>query len=202
MTLAGLLPALRADAALTQMLQESAARGRLDISAATGSRPALLADLAERGDRPLVVVTATGREADELRTALGAYLNIADVEVFPAWETLPHERLSPRSDTVARRIAVLRRLTHTHADAGQDPTGDAQDYGAGGSARPIKVLVAPVRAVLQPVVAGLGDLEPVALRAGQSVPMDEVINGLRAAAYTRVDMVERRGEFAVRGGLL
>src|SRR5699024_12722962 len=56
--------------------------------------------------------------------------------------------------------------------------------------------------MLQPVVAGLGDLEPVAVSAGDEVTMDTVITGLVDAAYTRVDMVERRGEFAVRGGLL
>src|SRR5699024_9698467 len=102
-----------------------------------GVRPAVLADLALRGDRPLVVLTATGREADELEAALGAYLDPAGVAVFPAWETLPHERLSPRSDTVARRIAVLRRLAHP----------DAESEGSGGAAgvgRPIKVLVVPV----------------------------------------------------------
>src|SRR5699024_6003231 len=40
------------------------------------------------------------------------------------------------------------------------------------------------------------------LRAGQQAPMEDVIQALVDAAYTRVDMVERRGEFAVRGGLL
>ncbi|WP_298273876.1 hypothetical protein, partial [uncultured Bradyrhizobium sp.] len=39
----------------------------------------------------------------------------------PSWETLPHERLSPRSDTVGRRLAVLRRLRHP------DPTGEGHD---------------------------------------------------------------------------
>src|SRR5690625_1609636 len=182
MTLAGLLPALRADPALTELVESVGARGNLDITASVGTRPALLADLALRGGRPLVVLTATGREADELHTALGAYLDPDDVAVFPAWETLPHERLSPRSDTVAHRIAVLRRLTHS----------DAADAGPAGSSAPVRVLLLPVRALLQPVVAGLGDLEPVALRAGDTVPMEAVAAALVDAAYTRVDMVERR----------
>src|SRR4051794_41188719 len=50
---------------------------------------------------------------------------------YPAWETLPHERLSPRSDTVGRRLAVLRRLAHP-------------------GEHPVEVVVAPVRSVLQP----------------------------------------------------
>ncbi|WP_420110741.1 transcription-repair coupling factor [Pseudactinotalea sp.] len=192
-TLTALLPALRRDPGLSELLDAVPARGALDVATAVGARPAVLAELAERGSRPLVVVTATGREADERAQALRAYLPADDVAVFPSWETLPHERLSPRSDTVARRIAVLRRLAHPDADA---------EAGAGGSTRPIRVLVMPVRALLQPVVAGLGDLEPVALRTGDTVEMEAVIEGLVDAAYTRVDMVTRRGEFAVRGGLL
>ncbi|WP_022916578.1 transcription-repair coupling factor [Ruania albidiflava] len=192
MNLTGVLPALRADQGLTELVERVPARGALTITASVGVRAPMLADLATRADRPLVVVVATGREADELAEALAAYLPAEGIAVFPSWETLPHERLSPRSDTVARRIAVLRRLTHP----------DAADAGPAGSSAPVRVLILPVRALLQPVVAGLGDLEPVALRAGDTIPMEDVVAHLVDAAYTRVDMVERRGEFAVRGGLL
>ena len=192
-TLTALLPALRHDPGLAELVEAVPARGALDIAASVGVRPAVLAELATRGNRPLVVVTATGREAEERAEALRGYLPADDVATFPAWETLPHERLSPRSDTVARRIAVLRRLAHAHGDGEQ---------GAASSTRPIRVLTMPVRALLQPVVAGLGDLEPVALRTGDTASMDDVVQGLVDAAYTRVDMVTRRGEFAVRGGLL
>ena len=101
----------------------------------------------------MLAVTATAREAEDLTAALGAFLPPHSVATFPGWETLPHERLSPRSDTVGQRIAVLRRLAHPAAD------GDA----LGG---PLRVVVAPVRAVLQPIVAGLGDLVPVRLAVG------------------------------------
>ncbi|CAM5742265.1 Transcription-repair-coupling factor [Streptomyces alboniger] len=107
---------------------------------------------------------------------------------YPSWETLPHERLTPRTDTVGRRLAVLRRLAHPRAD---DPeTG------------PVSVVVAPVRSVLQPQVKGLGDLEPVSLTTGQTADLGEVVDALAAAAYARVELVEKRGEFAVRGGIL
>ena len=60
----------------------------------------------------MLAVTATAREADDLTAALGSFLPAGSVACFPGWETLPHERLSPQSDTVGRRIAVLRRLAH------------------------------------------------------------------------------------------
>ena len=42
----------------------------------------------------------------------------------------------------------------------------------------------------------------MALRAGDERPLEDVVDALVAAAYTRTDLVERRGEFAVRGGIL
>ncbi len=60
----------------------------------------------------VLILTTTGRAADELAADLSAYLPDEGIEVFPSWETLPHERLSPSADTVGRRMAVLRRLAH------------------------------------------------------------------------------------------
>ena len=62
--------------------------------------------------------------------------------------------------------------------------------------------MAPVRSILQPQVSGLGDLEPVELAPGDAAVMDDVVRRLADAAYIRVDLVEKRGEFAVRGGLV
>ncbi len=137
---------------------------------------------------PVLAVTATGREAEDLQAALAATLGEGVVGLFPSWETLPHERLSPRSDTVGQRLSVLRRLAHP--DEGNDSHGR------------LSVVVAPVRAVLQPISTGLGDLRPVALSAGDEAPLEQVVEDLAAAAYARTDLVERRGEFAVRGGIL
>ena len=117
------------------------------------------------------VVTATAREAEDLAAAIGSFLPPDAVATFPSWETLPHERLSPRSDTVGRRLAVLRRLAHPDAE---DPALD----------RP-RVVTCSVRALLQPIVRGLGDLVPVALSAGDERPLGEVAEALAAAAYPR-----------------
>ncbi|MDP9391240.1 MAG: transcription-repair coupling factor, partial [Actinomycetota bacterium] len=133
---------------------------------------------------PVLVVTAGERDADQAADLLRCFLPGQRVETFPAWETLPHERLSPRPDTVGRRLAVLRDLTHP------------RELGA------IDVLVAPVRSVLQPLAPGLGDLVPVTLQPGDEADLEDVARSLADAAYTRVELVEKRGEFAVRGGLL
>jgi len=140
--------------------------------------------LARQG--PLLVVTATGREAEDLSAELRGVYGDA-VALFPSWETLPHERLSPGVDTVGARLLLLRRLAHPQ-DARLGP--------------PVQVVVTAVRSLLQPMAPGLGLLEPLTLAVGDELPFEDVIARLVELAYTRVDMVGRRGEFAVRGGIL
>jgi transcription-repair coupling factor (superfamily II helicase) len=140
--------------------------------------------LARRG--PLLVVTATGREADDLSAELRGVYGDA-VAMFPSWETLPHERLSPGVDTVGARMMLLRRLAHPD-DTRLGP--------------PLQVVVTAVRSLLQPMASELGRLEPLTLAVGDEVVFEDVIARLVELAYTRVDMVGRRGEFAVRGGIL
>ncbi|GGP92784.1 transcription-repair coupling factor [Streptosporangium pseudovulgare] len=194
MSLSGLLDLVVSEPKLASPLESVRAGDLSDVPlvAPPALRPfavaALARDGAEGGGRTVLAVTATGREAEDLAAAVGSLLDPATVAVFPAWETLPHERLSPRSDTVGQRLAVLRRLTHP-------VEGDP-------AAGPLRVIVAPVRAVLQPIVRGLGDLSPVRLRAGDDADLDQVVARLVENGYNRVDMVEKRGEVAVRGGLL
>ncbi|MFD5737194.1 transcription-repair coupling factor [Streptomyces sioyaensis] len=193
MSLTGLLDAVVQDPALAEAVQAAAdgKRPHVDLVGPPAARAFAVAALARQAGRPVLAVTATGREAEDLAAALRSLMPAGEdnsVVEFPSWETLPHERLSPRSDTVGRRLAVLRRLAHPRPD---DPT-----------AGPVSVVVAPVRSVLQPQVKGLGELEPVSLRTGQSADLEEIVDGLAAAAYARVELVEKRGEFAVRGGIL
>src|SRR5450755_2496397 len=198
MDLSSLRSVLLADPALAQAVSaaQSTTLSQLDLGAPRPLRPFVVAALASAppvgAGRPVLVVTATDREATDLAAALGALLDPDSVAEYPAWETLPLERLSPRADTVGRRLAVRRRLRHPMAD--DDGRADA-----GGR---LRVVVAPVRSLLQPQVAGLGDLEPVALEVGDIADLDVVVARLVAAGYSRVDVVERRGDIAVRGGIL
>jgi transcription-repair coupling factor (superfamily II helicase) len=189
-TLAGLVDALIQDPTMTETVDDarSGVLSALDVTAPPPLRPLIAAAIAasrERGGagRPVLLVTSTYREAEEVAAACASLAGEQQVAYYPAWETLPHERLSPRSDTVGRRLAVLRRLAG-HAEA------------------PPRIIVAPVRSVLQPQVKGLADLRPVRLVAGAEVDPADLAAQLVGAAYVRVDLVERRGEFAVRGGIV
>jgi len=186
--LAGLTDTVLADPALREAMADAQGVGQrtLELTGPMALRPFLVAGLVNAG-RTVLAVTATSREAEDLVAELGDLVEPARVGYYPSWETLPHERLSPRSDTVGRRLAVLRRLRHP----GDDPASG-----------PLSVVVAPVRSILQPQVRGLGDLEPVELEVGRPAELEDVVRRLVDAAYTRVDLVEKRGEFAVRGGIV
>ena len=194
MHLSGLADAVLADPILAEAMADARGGGvpALDLTGPEALRPFVVAGLVRAG-RSVLAVTATGREAEDLVAALGDLLDPARVAYYPSWETLPHERLSPRSDTVGRRLAVLRRLRHP---------ATSTDSTTGTPSGPIDVVVAPVRSVLQPQVKGLGDLEPVELAPGDTASLEDVVRRLSAAAYSRVDLVEKRGEFAVRGGII
>ncbi|WOF24350.1 transcription-repair coupling factor [Microbacterium betulae] len=187
MTVQGIVRALERDESFGDAL--AVAAGDADLSLVDGlDAPALAALLRRRrenGHPPvLLVVAPTGRRAESLRAALTAVLPEAEVLDFPAWETLPHERLSPSPETVGRRLETLRRIA------------SATDDG------PL-VVTASVRAAIQPIARGLGEVAPVVLRAGgRDHELEDVVERLVELAYHRVDMVSRRGEFAVRGGIL
>ena len=183
--MAGLVELALTAPTLQQLIASSAdAPTQLSLVGPASARLFVASALAQRGS--LLVVTATGREADDLAAELRGVFGSA-VAVFPSWETLPHERLSPGVDTVGTRLMVLRRLAHPD-DTRLGP--------------PLRVVVTAARSLLQPMAPRLGHQEPVTLRVGQEIGFEEVIGRLVDLAYTRVDMVGRRGEFAVRGGIL
>jgi transcription-repair coupling factor (superfamily II helicase) len=199
MSLSGLLRVITDDPQLRRALDEAVLPGSPggDLVAPQALRPFLVAALAGAGSDGgaaaaggtfVLAVTATAREAEDLTSALGSLLPDDTVAYFPPWETLPHERLSPRSDTSGQRLAVLRRLTQP--DPGDPRSG------------PLTVVAAPVRCLLQPMVGGLGALEPVRLRQDDTADLDDLVLRLVEIGYARTELVEKRGDLAVRGGIL
>jgi transcription-repair coupling factor (superfamily II helicase) len=145
----------------------------------SSANPFLIALMAQ--ENPILVVTSSSRGAEDLAEDLR---NLhPTVFEFPAWETLPHERLSPRSDTVAQRITTLSALA---------------TLGANENA----IVVAPIRAVIHRFIASLAQQPLRKIELGQEVSLTELIEHFTALSYTRTDLVEKRGEFAVRGGIV
>jgi transcription-repair coupling factor (superfamily II helicase) len=159
--------------------------------AATAFLLAGVARLSER--RPMLVVTATVRDADRVAHDLTTFLGAGAVDLFPAWDTLPFERVSPEVATMGHRLRLLWHLGVTGTAAGADgsplPTAPA-------------VVVAPVRALLQ----RLGPVDvaatPVTVTRGARVDLEELVGRLVTRGYRREYQVEHRGEVSVRGGIV
>ncbi|WP_099331697.1 transcription-repair coupling factor [Actinomyces minihominis] len=191
MELSELLATVERDVAVEATVPTMARPGRGTLVVPEGLRPAVVA-LAARERReaglhsPVVVITSSGRQAAKFAQAASAWTE--GVAVMPSWETLPHERLSPQVDTMARRATVLRRLAHPEPSVA----------GAG----PISILVVPVRTLMQPLIRGTGEIEPVRVRVGDWVDPGTLQERLVALGYEAVDMVERRGQVALRGSII
>ena len=145
-----------------------------------------LAAMLSSSDKPLVVVSASGRASEEIGEALAELVPELEVINFPSWETLPHERLSPSPQVVGQRMRVLHRMSELSRVKIKHP-----------------VLVSlSVRAALQPVVGGLDSHPPLQVVSGNHYLLPELTLKLIEIAYERVDLVTRRGEFSIRGGIL
>ncbi|HVL26735.1 MAG TPA: transcription-repair coupling factor [Acidimicrobiales bacterium] len=140
------------------------------------------------GRSPIVVAVPTTAEAERLAHDLRAYLGDASdgpgagVAVFPAWETLPFERVSPAVETMGRRLRLMWRLRRPdHAP---------------------RVVVAPVRALVQRLGPHVEEVEPVTVRPGDRLDPVDLVERLVAQGYRREHQVEHRGEVARRGSIV
>ena len=158
------------------------------VIASLGSHPFLVADLPRlKGiDKPFVVITATGREAQEMIDFLGEYDEDFELIEFPSWETLPHERLSPSSETVGKRLRAISRLIELK----NKPANHAV------------FVIMSVRAALQPVHSQLAEHPAMEIKSAHEYSLAELPLKLIELGYERVDMVSQRGEFAIRGGIV
>ena len=171
-------------APLLDLLPEERVRAlvhaRDPISLPEPVRPYLLAALAQHLDRPVLAVAARIEEAEHLARDVQAFLGPRGAEVFPGWEVLPGEPVSPSVETMGRRLQVLARLKDDEAF----------------------VIVATAQSVCQLVAPPRADLEVVTLEAGMELSLEDFTRRLVDMGYERNYIVERRGEFAVRGGIL
>ena len=146
------------------------------------ARPLVIAGLAERwSNSTLVVATPTGTAAQMIHDDLVHYVGADNALLFPAWETLPFERVSPSVESMGKRLEVLWRLR-----ASDKP----------------RIVVGSVRALLQKLAPGATTREPIIVRRGTDVNADHLMERLIADGYRREDLVEHRGECAQRGSII
>ena len=179
MSLASLPPLLRDEPALSVV----SGRSNAVVAVPEAARAIVIAALARRSaQRPFVIATPTGTMAGQLYDDLVQFLPPHEVALFPAWETLPFERVSPGVETMGRRLETLWKL----ASPDRCPL----------------VVVAGVRALLQRLGPGDTDIDPIHVRPGSVLDPDVLLRRLVHMGYRREELVEHRGEVARRGAII
>ena len=147
-------------------------------------RPALVAALADRDPaRPTVVVAGDDRHARELAADVRAWLRPRLVRFYPSRGVTYESHLTPPPHLTGLRVAALDALM-------DDRAGDA----------PVVIVSAVALSEKVPDPS----LRPHSLRfaIGALLDLDELAGDLVAAGYERVEQVEERGQFALRGGIV
>jgi transcription-repair coupling factor (superfamily II helicase) len=136
--------------------------------------------------RPAYFITDSNRRAEALAETVRFFSSVfpgvnGGVATLPAFDTLPWESQSPHPDILERRAATLFRLT------------DGQ----------VSLVIAPVQAALWRFQDATTYLSLArTLTKDAEVPLEELIAHLAGVGYTRTEMVELRGQFAMRGGIV
>ncbi len=187
MTLTHLGDLLQKDAAFADAI--SYTETSADFIVSDGLRSPLIAQIYADRRREgklgaLLVITASSRDAQLAEQNLKTLIPGCDSVTIPAWETLPHERHSPSSEAVGQRMAAFAKL---------------RDYDG---SRPLLVCVS-VRAALQAVSPFTAAASAIKITVGSELgDLAGFAEKLVELGYERSDMVTKRGDFALRGGII
>ena len=166
----------------------------LNVSGVFGSALAyLLVHIRERLKRPVVLIAKGPKEVEEMAGDLETLGGEGSVVCFPAWETLPGEDFEPHSDISGDRFFLMERLLREGPGGGEK---------AGGGREP-SIIVTSLRALSQRApLPGAFSSEILRLVPGGSIAREGLLRYLEGGGYLRVDMVENKGEYSVRGGIV
>jgi transcription-repair coupling factor (superfamily II helicase) len=211
MALRSLLGLIEDDPAAATLAREG---GHAFVSASL--RPYLIAALADRRPdaqassslRPTLVVVGDDRAARDLAADLRAWLEPRRVRYYPSRGVAYESHLAPPPHLVGLRVAALDALL-AGAESGA-PAGGARGGAARGGEPPEEGSAAAVPPVVVVSAVALSEKVPdpalrphsFKLRVGELLDLEECAADLVAAGYERVDQVQERGQFALRGGLM
>lgn len=148
---------------------------------AGSSRQVLIAALQEDVERPMLVVTHNMFSAQKIAEDLQECLSPEDVLLYPANELVAAEAAISSPETLAQRMDVLIKLSKGYRGIVVVPFSGVRRY-------------LPISAVMSEA--------QIAVRVGDSLPLESFLRQMTALGYTRNDRVELRGEMSVRGGIV
>lgn len=132
------------------------------------------------GEKPLVIVTRSVEQAEQLESNLVQVNKLIDIEVLPPWESFPLEKISPQTHIMGTRNKVLWRLRrHDYPD----------------------VIITTARSISQ-VITNQDFDSTINIHNGHELSYEGLIEQLSSFGYKRASQVERCGEFSIRGSII
>ncbi len=170
--------------------------GRLTIAGAPEGYDAVLLGRFAAARGAVLHVARDDARAARLAEALAFFAPGVEVVVFPAWDCLPYDRVSPHTEIVARRIDALARLA-TAASPHPGPPRRGEGIIGG------RVVIATVASVLQRIPKkSVFAKANFVIAAGERLDVAALQAFLAGNGYARADTVREPGEFALRGGII
>lgn len=148
-------------------------------------------------DKQIVLVTPDSKSG----ILVNNYLQTIGIKSYflPSWETLPHEKLSPRIDTMAQRNKVIGMLVENKNKKNIHNNNENDNIS---SNEKIKVLVTSTRSFLQPIIFDEKRFKKINIEINAETDFEKLKKDLNDFGYNRVETVTSRGDYAVHGGII
>ena len=158
--------------------------------AAEGHDARILADLARKAanaDQILCHIALDDARCALLQDLITFFAPDVHTTIFPAWDCLPYDRVSPAQEVIAQRVKALTTLLEWNGDQSRKP----------------RIVLTTVNAALQRVMPKAA-LEHASFTASKNsrIDLDHLQSYLAANGYARTDTVREGGEFSIRGGIV
>lgn len=157
-------------------------RSQTLVTGLNGSAAAmLLICIARQQQHPILAVTESTIDAQDLYEDIAFLQNGSGVGHFPGRQILPYDFRAPVGEIIGRRISTLAGLLDNS----------------------LRIVIAPIRAVMEPTISkDILASSRVDLIRSSEVDLDDLTDRLITLGFRRVPLVEEVGDFARRGGLI
>lgn len=170
----------RLNEAITRLLKSG--KKHSSLTSLAGSAKALFASiLAQKSSRPLLLVTESYELAEQLMLDLEFFSDPKTLSFFPHWETIPYDNQSPGKEVTAVRFQSLQKILNSEAG----------------------IVVSTPNALMQYIMPPtLFADSSFSIEASREYKREKLLQKLVDNGFVRVDMVEEKGEFSVRGEII
>lgn len=141
----------------------------------------LVSGVFRKTHKPLIVITHDSLEAKKIHDDLCFFLSPDKVMLFPEFEVIPYNVAAHSMELTAKRLACIEKII-----LGEDV-----------------IIVAPIKALLTKMIPPeVFKSYIIDITVGNRIDLNEFINKIVVMGFERVDMIEGKGQFSIRGGII